>query len=625
MHLDTKVDSISVQKFSVSIKSRQSFFVLRFAVQGSRSMEFSLIRAFSVGVSIRTHNAAADFTLYLINSISCIKMTSSANPSQFDILIIGSGAAGLTLALRTADFARVAVLSKGKLSQGATFYAQGGIAAVLDSEDSIEAHVADTLTAGVGLCHPEVVEQIVEHSAEAVSWLVDQGVPFTTIDGGTIHSNADAASSRSPTLSPTPPKLSDLHLTKEGGHSHRRIIHATDATGKAVFETLKKRALAHPNIHLLEGYTAVDLITKTDEAGKNVCVGAYVLNQSNEAVELVSSKFVALATGGASKAYLYTSNPDGASGDGIAMAWRAGCSVANLEFNQFHPTCLYHPHAKSFLITEALRGEGATLELPDGTRFMPDFDSREELAPRDIVARAIDHEMKRLGCDCVYLNITHKPAAFIKEHFPTIYSRCLEFGIDITQDRIPVVPAAHYTCGGVVVNQRGMTDITNLYAIGETSFTGLHGANRMASNSLLECFVIAFAAAQDIAGRFDATPLEIDLPNWDASRVVDSDDEILVSHNWDELRRCMWDFVGIVRNDERLIRARKRINLLHEEVIDYYKRHRVTNDLLELRNLVLVSSLIIDSALKRKESRGLHFSLDYPDLAPEAEDTHLHP
>jgi L-aspartate oxidase len=588
-------------------------------------MEFSLIRAFSVGVSIRTHSAAADFTLYSINSISCIKMTSSANPSQFDILIIGSGAAGLTLALRTADFAHVAVLSKGKLSQGATFYAQGGIAAVLDSEDSIEAHVADTLNAGVGLCHREVVEQIVEHSAEAVSWLVDQGVPFTTIDGGAIHSNADAAPARSHTLSPTPPKLSDLHLTKEGGHSHRRIIHATDATGKAVFETLKNRALAHPNIHLLEGYTAVDLITKTDDAGKNVCVGAYVLNQSNEAVELVSSKFVALATGGASKAYLYTSNPDGASGDGIAMAWRAGCSVANLEFNQFHPTCLYHPHAKSFLITEALRGEGATLELPDGTRFMPDFDSREELAPRDIVARAIDHEMKRLGCDCVYLNITHKPAAFIKEHFPTIYSRCLEFGIDITQDRIPVVPAAHYTCGGVVVNQRGMTDITNLYAIGETSFTGLHGANRMASNSLLECFVIAFAAAQDIAGRFDATPLEINLPHWDASRVVDSDDEILVSHNWDELRRCMWDFVGIVRNDERLIRARKRINLLHEEVIDYYKRHRVTNDLLELRNLVLVSSLIIESALKRKESRGLHFTLDYPDLAPEAEDTHLHP
>lgn len=545
-------------------------------------------------------------------------MTNSALSAQFDILIIGSGAAGLTLALKTADFARVAVLSKGELSQGATFYAQGGIAAVLDSEDSIEAHVADTLTAGVGLCHPEVVEQIVEHSAEAVSWLVDQGVPFTTVDGGAVYANQKTSAAN-------PPKLSDLHLTKEGGHSHRRIIHATDATGKAVFETLKNRALAHPNIHLLEAYTAVDLITKKGEAGNTICVGAYVLNQSNETVELVSSKFVALATGGASKAYLYTSNPDGASGDGIAMAWRAGCSVANLEFNQFHPTCLYHPHAKSFLITEALRGEGATLELPDGSRFMPRFDSREELAPRDIVARAIDHEMKRLGCDCVYLNITHKPAEFIKEHFPTIYTRCLEFGIDITRDRIPVVPAAHYTCGGVVVNQRGMTDIMNLYAIGETSFTGLHGANRMASNSLLECFVIAFAAAQDIADRFEATPLEVDLPAWDASRVVDSDDEILVSHNWDELRRCMWDFVGIVRNDERLIRAKKRINLLQEEIIDYYRRHRVTNDLLELRNLVLVSSLIIDSALSRKESRGLHFTQDYPDLAAQAADTRLSP
>ncbi len=538
-------------------------------------------------------------------------MTQSLPTVNYDILVIGSGAAGLTLALKTADFARVAVLSKGELSQGATFYAQGGIAAVLDEDDSIDAHVADTLVAGVGLCHPEVVSNIVENSTDSVSWLVDQGVPFTTMTGGIV---ADTSTS-----------LDSLHLTKEGGHSHRRIIHASDATGKAVFETLKNRALAHPNITLLEGYTAVDLITHCGASGEKRCVGAYVLNQKTEAVESIGCKFVALATGGASKAYLYTSNPDGASGDGIAMAWRAGCSVANMEFNQFHPTCLYHPHAKSFLITEALRGEGAILELPDGTRFMPHFDAREELAPRDIVARAIDHEMKRLGCDCVYLNITHKPADFIRDHFPNIYSRCLEFGIDITRDRIPVVPAAHYTCGGVVVNDRGMTDLTNLYAIGETSFTGLHGANRMASNSLLECFVIAFAAAKDIAERFDETKLANDIPNWDDSRVVDSDDEILVSHNWDELRRCMWDFVGIVRNDERLQRARRRIDLLQDEIIDYYSRHRVSNDLLELRNLVLVSSLIIDSALSRKESRGLHFTLDYPALADEARDTILHP
>jgi len=342
-------------------------------------------------------------------------------------------------------------------------------------------------------------------------------------------------------------------------------------------------------------------------------------------VELIKSRFVVLATGGASKAYLYTTNPDGASGDGIAMAWRAGCRVANLEFNQFHPTCLFHPHAKSFLITEALRGEGATLELPDGTRFMPAFDARAELAPRDIVARAIDHEMKRLGCDCVYLNISHKPAAFVKEHFPTIYARCLDYGIDITQERIPVVPAAHYTCGGIVVDQEGQTDIKNLYAIGETSFTGLHGANRMASNSLLECFVIAFGAARDIAARIGDTPFAAQIAPWDSSRVTDSDDEILVSHNWDELRRCMWDFVGIVRNNERLRRARRRIELIESEVQDYYIRHRVTKDMLELRNLVLVSSLIIDCALQRKESRGLHFTLDYPQTSAVAVDTILLP
>ncbi len=533
----------------------------------------------------------------------------------FDILIIGSGAAGLTLALKTADFAKVAVLSKGDLNQGATFYAQGGIAAVLDETDSVESHVADTLSAGVGLCHEDMVEHIVTESADAVKWLVSQGVPFTTKDLGdtrkTDSVNAD---------------LSSLHLTQEGGHSHRRIIHATDATGKAVFETLQQRAQAHPNIELLAGCTAVDLVTQEQEGSSgSVCVGVYVLNQESACVDLIKSKFVALATGGASKAYLYTTNPDGASGDGIAMAWRAGCRVANMEFNQFHPTCLFHPHAKSFLITEALRGEGATLELPDGSRFMPNFDSREELAPRDIVARAIDHEMKRLGCDCVYLNISRKPADFIREHFPTIYSRCLEFGIDITSERIPVVPAAHYTCGGIMVNKVGETDISNLYAIGETSFTGLHGANRMASNSLLECFVVAFGAAADIHSKIAVTSHSPHIEAWDESRVTISDDEVLVSHNWDELRRCMWDFVGIVRNNERLQRAERRIKILREEVQDYYIKHRVTKDMLELRNLVLVSELIIACALQRKESRGLHFTLDYPDTNNEAMDTILHP
>ncbi len=536
---------------------------------------------------------------------------------EYDILIIGSGAAGLTMALRSADFARVAVLSKGDLNQGATFYAQGGIAAVLDEEDSVESHIEDTLSAGVGLCHPDMVEYIVANSAEAVRWLVDQGVPFTT------KNTKDQSSAATQHDNST---LSSLHLTQEGGHSHRRIIHATDATGKAVFETLQKRAQEHPSIDLIEGCTAVDLVTQASEdPSERVCVGAYVLNQQTDSVELIKAKFVTLATGGASKAYLYTTNPDGASGDGIAMAWRAGCRVANMEFNQFHPTCLYHPKAKSFLITEALRGEGATLELPDGTRFMSKFDRREELAPRDIVARAIDHEMKRLGCDCVYLNISHKSAEFIREHFPTIHSRCLEFGIDITRERIPVVPAAHYTCGGVVVNKEGATDIANLYAIGETSFSGLHGANRMASNSLLECFVVAFGASEDIRKKIDNTVLVTDIPAWDESRVSSSDDEILVSHNWDEIRRCMWDFVGIVRNSDRLRRAERRIKLLADEIQDYYTKTTVSNDMLELRNLALVSSLIIACALARKESRGLHYTLDYPELSDEAVDTILSP
>jgi L-aspartate oxidase len=539
---------------------------------------------------------------------------------DFDILIIGSGAAGLSLALKTAAFASVAVLSKGTLSQGATYWAQGGIAAVLDENDSIEAHIADTLDSGAGLCNEDMVRHIVEHSQGAIQWLVEQGVPFTIL---TPEEAGDGPASQPLNRD----NLKPLHLTQEGGHSHRRIIHATDATGRAVFETLRERALQTSGITLFENHLAVDVIT-SDKLGLpgRSCMGAYVYDPAKEQVELIRARFVILASGGASKAYLYTTNPDSATGDGIAMAWRAGCRVANMEFNQFHPTCLYHPHARSFLITEALRGEGATLELPDGRRFMPDFDSRGELAPRDIVARAIDHEMKRLGCDCVYLNITHKPATFIKEHFPNIYARCLEYGIDITCDRIPVVPAAHYTCGGVVVDKLGRTDITNLYAIGETSCTGLHGANRMASNSLLECFVLAFGAADDIRARFDDVPaIPEDVPAWDESRVTRSNEEVVVAHNWDELRRVMWDYVGIVRSDNRLQKAKKRIELLEQEISYHYQHYIISRDLLELRNLVMVARLVVDSALMRKESRGLHFTVDYPDLLPQALDTILVP
>jgi len=539
---------------------------------------------------------------------------------EFDILIIGSGAAGLTLALQTADFARVAVLSKGKLNQGATFWAQGGIATVLDSSDSIDSHVADTLDAGAGLCHENIVRHVVENSHECIKWLVEKGVPFTTL----ARDEAEG-----PALQPLDrDNLAPLHLTQEGGHSYRRIIHADDATGRAVFETLMARALEHENIHLFENRIAVDLITRNKIGlDGHDCIGAYVYSPETDTVELFRAAFVVLATGGASKAYLYTTNPDSATGDGIAMAWRAGCRVANMEFNQFHPTCLFHPHARSFLVTEALRGEGAVLELPDGTRFMSEFDNRGELAPRDIVARAIDHEMKRLGCDCVYLNITHKPAAFIREHFPTIYTRCLEYGIDITRDRIPVVPAAHYTCGGVIVDKLGRTDIPNLYAIGETSCSGLHGANRMASNSLLECFVFAFGAARDIHDRFSQVrpPVAESIPPWDDSRVTPSHEEVVVSHNWDELRRFMWDYVGIVRSSRRLQRASRRVQLLEQEVREHYSRHLVSRDLLELRNLLLVSRLIVDSAALREESRGLHFTLDHRDQQPDARDTILVP
>lgn len=518
---------------------------------------------------------------------------------QYDVLVIGSGAAGLTLALSLAQQARVAVLSKNEINQGSTWFAQGGIAAVLDDQDSIDAHVADTLIAGAGLCHEDAVRFTVERSKDAIQWLIAQGVNFTK-----ENSNGD------------------YHLTKEGGHSHRRIIHSADATGQAVHSTLIEQVQQQANIDIFEHHVAVNLISQADADSRKLrCTGAYVLDNEHDAVHVFQAKVVVLATGGASKVYLYSSNPDSASGDGIAMAWRAGCRVANMEFNQFHPTCLYHPRAKNFLITEALRGEGAYLRLPSGERFMPRFDEREELAPRDIVARAIDHEIKRLGCDCVYLDISHKSEEFISEHFPTVKARCLEFGIDITKEAIPVVPAAHYTCGGVVVDNNGQTDLQHLYAIGETSFTGLHGANRMASNSLLECIVYAQSAAQHILAKLDNIHTPELSPQWDESRVRDSDEDVVISHNWDELRRFMWDYVGIVRTHKRLERATHRIKLLQKEIAEYYSNYKISSDLIELRNLAIVAELIIRSAHERKESRGLHFSLDYPEKSSIARDT----
>jgi L-aspartate oxidase len=523
---------------------------------------------------------------------------------HYDVLVIGSGAAGLTLALNLARTARIAVISKGRLQEGSTWFAQGGIAAVLDTTDSVEDHVADTLAAGRGLCHEDAVRFTVERSKAAVDWLVEQGVQFTRDENN----------------------QEDFHLTKEGGHSHRRIIHSADATGQAVESTLIDRVKAADQVDLFEYHIALDLITEPDNTSRRMrCTGAYVFDREADQVRIFHAKTVVLASGGASKVYLYTSNPDGASGDGIAMAWRAGCRIANMEFNQFHPTCLYHPKAKSFLLTEALRGEGALLKLPDGSRFMHRFDQRGELAPRDIVARAIDHEMKRLGCDCVYLDISHKSEAFINEHFPTVKKRCLEYGIDITRDPMPVVPAAHYTCGGIMVDRHGLTDLQNLYAIGETTFTGLHGANRIASNSLLECIVYAKSAAEHIASAVNAIAPPAPAPVWDESRVVDSDEDVVISHNWDELRRFMWDYVGIVRTRKRLQRAQHRVKLLQKEIAEYYSNYKIGSDWIELRNLTLVAELIIRSAMERKESRGLHFALDYPHLSPVAKDTILVP
>ncbi len=523
---------------------------------------------------------------------------------HYDVLIIGSGAAGLTLALRLHSHLRIAVLSKSLLTEASTYYAQGGVAAVLDHDDSYASHVEDTLIAGAGLCHQDAVEFTVEHGPEAVQWLMQQGVHFTSEESST-----------------------DPHLTREGGHSHRRILHVADATGLAISRTLIDRVRQLPNVDLLENRMAIDLITrkKLGFPDQDRVLGAYVLNTERNCVETFAAPFVALCCGGASKAYFYTTNPDIATGDGIAMAWRAGCRVSNLEFNQFHPTCLFHPKAKSFLITEAMRGEGAYLCLPDGSRFMQRFDSRAELAPRDIVARAIDFEMKRLGARHLYLDISHRPAPFIKNHFPMLYERLLGFAIDITKDPIPVVPAAHYTCGGVITDLQAQTDLAGLYAIGETACTGLHGANRMASNSLLECFVFAQAAARHIHQQCTNVSTPTDLPSWDSTQVRDPDEDVVILHNWDELRRFMWDYVGIVRTNKRLQRALNRIQVLRREIQEYYSNYRVSNNLLELRNLVLVSELIVRSALSRKESRGLHYTLDYPHQEAVARDTVLVP
>ena len=510
----------------------------------------------------------------------------------YDLLVIGSGAAGLTLALKTLEAkpdARVAVLAKNALTEGSTMYAQGGIAAVLDATDSTEAHVADTLDAGAGLCNAEVVRMVVGQARPGIQWLIGRGVAFDR-EGG------------------------DYHLTREGGHSHRRVIHAADATGRAVQTTLVER-IQESRATILDYHIAVDLIRERLGGGRRGrCVGAYALNRKTGRVDLLPARVVALASGGASRVYLYSTNPDGSTGDGIAMGWRAGCRVANMEFSQFHPTCLYHHQAKSFLISEAVRGEGGRLLRPDGTRFMDEYDRRGELAPRDIVARAIDNEMKTSGDDCVFLDITHEPADFVRGRFPNIYQTCMEFGLDMTKEWLPVVPAAHYLCGGVAVNADAETDLPGLYTIGEAAFTGLHGANRLASNSLLEAAVYAGRAYKHSTAALKTLHCgRYELPEWDASTATNSDEMVVVYQNWDEIRRFMWNYVGIVRSDKRMERAMRRIKLIQDEIDEYYWNFIVTSDLIELRNIATVAELIVTCAQMRKESRGLHYNIDYAD------------
>jgi L-aspartate oxidase len=513
---------------------------------------------------------------------------------EFDFVVVGSGIAGLSFALKAAERGTVAIVTKRSLVDSNTAWAQGGVACVTSDEDSFELHIADTLNAGAGLCHEDAVRAVVTEGPDRIRELMTLGLNFDEreTDGGTF----------------------EFDLGKEGGHSKRRVLHVQDATGKEIETTLATRAREHPQITILERHMAVDCITtgKLGYAMQNSCVGLYVLDETTGEVETIRTDVTVLATGGCGKVYLYSTNPDIATGDGVAMAWRAGATIANMEFIQFHPTCLFNPLAKSFLITEAVRGEGGILVDAQGRRFMDRAHPLKELAPRDIVARVIDAEMKKTGSKCVYLDISHKPADFVRSRFPTIYETCLKYGIDITKEPIPVVPAAHYQCGGVRTDLNGETSVRGLYAVGEAACTGLHGANRLASNSLLEALVIAHRAAGKVTRRVHEH-VAIELPEWRSGEVQDVDELVVIYHNWDEIRRLMWDYVGIVRTDKRLQRAAARLRNLHTEIQEFYWNFKITADLLELRNLVTVAALIVDCALSRKESRGLHFTLDYPE------------